>query len=471
MIRRLHTRAGFATLALGVCVGISACGGTLEQRDGGADSELLHSAMDQLTDVIVYDIFSPPQASRAYAYASVAAFEAARHDRADYGSLAGRLNGLTAVPAPDPGMEYSFPLASVHAFLTVGKALTFSPVRVDSIRAALIEEFRRRGVPDAVHERSTAYGEQVAAHILAWSRGDGFLERLGLPKFTVTPDDGRWVPTPPGYMDAVEPNWATLRPFVLDSASQFRPVPPPPFDTAATSPFFREVLDVYNTTRQLTDEQQEMAHFWNNNPFTMNVQGHTMFATKQVSPGGHWMGIVAIASRKAGADLVGSAEAYARTAVAVADGFIVCWEEKFRSNLVRPETVINTYLDETWEPLLQTPPFPEYTSGHSVISTAAATLLTDQFGADFAFEDDTQKPFGMAPRSYPSFEAAATEAAMSRLYGGIHYRAAIVVGQDQGRGVGGLVAQRVRPREGAVAVRTPAANAGDAPGSAVGSSH
>lgn len=469
MISRRPSGAGRAIVALAVYLGISACSGALERRADAADPDLLHSAMDQLTDVIVYDIFSPPQASRAYAYASVAAFEAARHDRADFGSLAGRLNGLTPVPAPEPGAEYSFPLASVHAFLTVGKALTFSPVRVDSIRGAFIDEFRRRGVPDAVRERSMAYGERVAAHILDWSRGDGFLERLGLPKFTVTPDNGRWVPTPPGYMDAVEPNWATIRPFALDSAGQFRPPPPPQFDTTTGSAFFREVMEVYDTTRQLTDEQREIAHFWNNNPYTMNVQGHTMFATKQVTPGGHWMGIVAIASRNSGADMATAAEAYARTAVAISDGFIVCWEEKYRSNLVRPETVINTYLDETWEPLLQTPPFPEYTSGHSVISTAAATVLADQFGADFAFEDDTQTAFGMAPRSYSSFEEAAAEAVLSRLYGGIHYRAAIDVGADQGRRVGELVAQRVRPGEGTVARAARAT--GSAPGSAVGSSH
>lgn len=465
---RTHAATVRLAVMIGVCLALAGCSPG-ERQEGMADPELLHSAMDQLTDVIVYDIFSPPQASRAYAYASVAAFEAVRHDRAEFATLAGQLNGLDPAPSPEPGVEYSFPLAGVHAFLTVGKALTFSPVRVDSIRAAFVEEFRRRGVPDAVRERSMAYGEQVATHILSWSRGDGFLERLGLPKFTVTPDDGRWVPTPPGYMDAVEPNWAKLRPFVLDSASQFRPPPPPPFDTAATSAFFREVMEVYATTRQLSDEQREIAHFWNNNPYTMNVQGHTMFATKQVTPGGHWMGIVAIASRKAGANVVGAAEAYARTAVAVADGFIVCWEEKYRSNLVRPETVINTYIDETWEPLLQTPPFPEYTSGHSVISTAAAVVLTDQFGTGFAFEDDTQSPYGMASRSFPSFDAAAAEAVVSRLYGGIHYRMAIDIGADQGRRVGELVAQRVRPRTGVVA-GSPAAT-GNSTASATGSSH
>jgi hypothetical protein len=175
-----------------------------------------------------------------------------------------------------------------------------------------------------------------------------------------------------------------------------------------------------------------------------------MFATKKITPGGHWMGIVTIASHKARASLLESSVAYARTAIALADGFVSAWDEKFRSNLVRPETMINAHLDESWQPLLQTPPFPEYTSGHSVISTAAATVLTEQFGENFAFTDSTEMAFGLPARSFPSFNHAAAEAAMSRLYGGIHYRMAIEEGVIQGRRVGELVVQRVTARVPAV---------------------
>jgi hypothetical protein len=178
----------------------------------------------------------------------------------------------------------------------------------------------------------------------------------------------------------------------------------------------------------------------------MNVRGHAMFATKKITPGGHWMGIVGIAAEKSRASLVQSAEAYARTAIALADAFISVWDEKFRSNVVRPETVINAHLDESWQPLLQTPPFPEYTSGHSGISTAAATVLTDQFGDGFAFLDDTEREYGLPARSFTSFNQAAAEAAISRLYGGIHYRMAIEEGVTQGRRVGELVVARVKTR-------------------------
>jgi hypothetical protein len=212
------------------------------------------------------------------------------------------------------------------------------------------------------------------------------------------------------------------------------------------SPFYLQVKEVYETVKNGTSEQRAIAAFWDCNPYVMNVRGHAMFATKKITPGGHWMGIVGIASEKSGADLTRSAEAYARTAIALADGFLSSWEEKFRSNLLRPETVINAHLDEAWLPLLQTPPFPEYTSGHSVISNAAAAVLTDLFGDGFAFTDTTEMTYGLPARSFKSFNEAAAEAAISRLYAGIHYRMAVEEGSTQGRRVGEHVVRRIRTR-------------------------
>lgn len=430
-------------------------------RDGGdyrtqrSDPKLLHAAVQDLTNVIVYDIFSPPQASRAYAYATIAAYEALRPDYASkYRSFAGQLNGLTPPPAPSPDSQY-LPLSSVHAFMQVSKALTFSTARMDSLRKAMDDRYRQMGIPDTIYNRSIAYGDTVAKHILAWARKDNFLQTRGMSKYTVTSATGRWVPTPPAYMDAIEPNWGKVRPFVLDSASQFKPPPPYVFDTARTSPFYRQLKEVYDVKQTLTDDQRALTAFWDCNPYVMNVRGHAMFATKKVTPGGHWMAIAGIASRKAGADMMQSAEAYALTAIALADGFISSWDEKFRSNVIRPETAINKYLDEAWEPLLQTPPFPEYTSGHSVISTAAATVLSNVYGPAFPFSDSSELAYGLTARSFPSFNAAAAEAAISRLYGGIHYRQAIEEGIKQGRQVGELVVARVKTRAPAAA-KTPA---------------
>ena len=418
-----------------------------DYRTKPPDPKMLHSAVEDLTKVIVYDIFSPPQASRAYAYASIAGYEALRPDYASkYRTFAGQLNGLTPLPAPAADSQYYLPLSSVHAFMTVGKALTFSSARMDSLRKAIDEQYRGMGMSDAVYNRSIAYGDTIAARILAWAKKDNFLQTRGMPKYTVTRAVGRWVPTPPAYMDAVEPNWAKIRPFVLDSASQFKPAPPYHFDTARTSTYYRDLKEVYDVRQKLTDDQRALTAFWDCNPYVMNVRGHAMFATKKVTPGGHWMAIAGIASQKAKADMMQSAEAYARTAIALADGFISSWDEKYRSNMIRPETVINKYMDEAWEPLLQTPPFPEYTSGHSVISTAAATVLSDQYGPAFAFSDSSEMSYGLTARSFPSFNTAAAEAAISRLYGGIHYRQAIEEGVKQGRKVGELVVARVKTR-------------------------
>jgi len=420
------------------------------QRDDSttSDAELLHTAMHQLTSVIVYDIFSPPQSSRVYAYASTAAYETLRHGHPEYKTLAGQVNGLTPVPTPEPDSQYNLSLAGVHAFMTVGKALTFSRARMDSLRLAMDERFRSSGggIPEPVFQRSIAYGERVAEHVLAWASKDVFPQTRGYPKYSVIAEAGRWVPTPPAYIDAIEPNWTKLRPFVMDSSSQFRPKPPHPFDTAQGSPFYKQVKEVYDTGRQLTQTQREIASFWDCNPYVMHVRGHAMYATKKITPGGHWMGIAAIAARKSHADIMKSSEAYARTAIALADAFISSWDEKYRSNLVRPETVINAYLDERWEPLLQTPPFPEYTSGHSVISTAAAEVLTDVFGDGLAFTDSTELEYGLPVRSFTSFRQAAAEAAISRLYGGIHYRMAIEEGIIQGRKVGENVVRKIRTR-------------------------
>jgi hypothetical protein len=451
--RRLTVAA--AALLAGGCTSVHA-----DFRALHSDAEPLHAAVGHLTDVIVYDIFSPPQASRAYAYASVAAYEAMRPGYPGYATLAGQLNGLAPVPMPAADSEYYFALAGVHAFMSVGRALTFSQDRMDSLRQALDERMGTAGVPSAVYERSLAYGDTVAKHILAWSRQDRFLQTRGYPKYTVTSEAGRWVPTPSAYMDAVEPNWGKLRPFVLDSASQMRAAPPHPFDTARGSPYFREMLEVYDAGRTLSDDQRELVAFWDDNPYVIHVQGHAMFATKKMSPGGHWMSIAGTAARISGANLMQTAEAYARTAIALADGFISCWDEKYRSNVIRPETVINRYVDERWQPMLQTPPFPEYTSGHSVISTAAATVLSAQFGSRFTFTDTSEARYGMNPRTFASFEEAAAEARISRLYGGIHFRRSVDEGGVQGRQIGELIVRKLRTREpaaGRVADRVAAA--------------
>ena len=445
-------------IALAALVALLALAGCQDADPAAAppeasDPELLHGAMLRITNVMTYDIFSPPVASRVYAYASVAAYEALAPSRPDLVTLAGQLNGFEAAPAPTEPVHG--PTAAVYAALAVGEALTFSDEEIEDYRASVEARLDAAGLDRRLRRQSEAYGQAVAQHVLAWASEDGYAQTRSAPAYTITDEPGTWRPTPPAYMDAIEPAWATMRPFVLDSAAQFKPLPPHPYSVEPGTEFRRQVDEVYEIGRDMTEEQREIASFWDCNPYVMHTRGHAMFATKKITPGGHWMGIAAIASRTAGDDVAGAAEAYVRTAIAVADGFISVWDEKFRSRLIRPETVINEHIDEDWAPLLQTPPFPEYSSGHSVISAAAAEALTDVYGDGFAFHDTTEVAYGLPARDFTSFRQAAEEAAISRLYGGIHYRMAAERGVEQGRGVGGLQSERIEMRTPAVAGGAP----------------
>jgi hypothetical protein len=422
-----------------------------EYKKLSKNPDLLHRSVKKLTDIMVYDIFSPPVASRVYAYPAIAAYEALIFEHPEQKSLAGQLNDLDAFPQPDPKAEYNFPLASIQAHITVGKALIFSEEKLSEFEEEIKNEFINAGIPEEVYNRSLDFGNKIAQHVLDWASKDSYKESRGFEKYTVTSEPGTWTPTPPAYMAAIEPSWNRVRPFVLDSASQFKPAAPPAYDLSEDSEFYKDLIYVYETSNNLTQEQKAIASFWDCNPFVMHLTGHVMFATKKISPGGHWMGITSIATKKANADFVKTAEAYALVAISLSDGFISCWDEKFRSKLVRPESVINSHINSDWEPLLQTPPFPEYPSGHSVISSSAATVLTNLFGDNFEFLDTSEEEYGLPARSFESFYQASQEAAVSRLYGGIHYMPAITNGVDQGLRVGNHIVNTIQTRNNAVA--------------------
>ena len=415
-----------------------------------AEPEFFHRSVKQLTDVIVHDIFSPPVASRIYAYSSIAGYEALAAGDPSLASLAGQIEHLSPVPTPPAGTTIAYPIASLAAQHRVGKRLIFSEPKMDAFREELFAEVRRIGVPEEVFQASVAYGEQVADHIIAWYDGDLYKQTRTFPKYAITDDESRWQPTPPDYMDGIEPSWMKIRPFTLDSASQFKPLPPTAYSLEPDSKWMQEVMEVYSVFSEANEaesaERQAIAQFWDCNPYVSHTVGHLMFATKKITPGGHWINIASIAAKQADADFARTVETYALVSIAMYDGFISCWDEKYRSNLVRPETFINRHIDQEWRPLLQTPPFPEHTSGHSVVSRACAIVLTDLYGDHFAFDDDSEEEYDLPTRSYPSFLVASEEAALSRLYGGIHYRPAIEYGVTQGEAVGKHVLSTIDTR-------------------------
>jgi hypothetical protein len=301
------------------------------------------------------------------------------------------------------------------------------------------------GMPAAELKNTIAYADTVAAAIMEWSKHDKYAETRSAPKYTIIDTPGRWIPTPPAYASAMEPHWVDIRPVALDSCNQFVPPPPPPFNlTDKNSKYYQEVMKIKNAGDSLTDEQKHIANFWDDNPFKLNVSGHFMFGTKKFSPAGHWMSIVGIAAEKAKFDYAKTVYAYTLTAITQFDAFIQCWDEKYRSNYARPETVINKYIDPEWQPLLQTPPFPEYTCGHSTVSSANAEALTYVFGDHFAYTDTSELEFGIDSRSYKSFRDAAIENNWARFYGGIHFHNSCIVSTEYGRKVGDFVVEKLK---------------------------
>ncbi len=412
--------------------------------------KFLHKGIRLITDVIRHDIFSPPVASRIYAYSTVAAYEALIPGHPEYRSLAGQLNGLSPGPQPEAGKEYCYPLASSTALLVVGKKLIFSEGNIAELQDSVLADFQKLNMPPEVFDRSVAFGNAVAQHIIGWLKTDHYNETRSAPKFPIsTKDPSRWVPTPPTYADALEPHWDEIRPWVLDSADQFKAIDHIPFSTDKNSAFFKAAMEVYEVGKNLTEEQKKTATYWDCNPFEVEVTGHLMVPTKKITPGGHWINITAEACRKSNKNLVQSAEIYTLVALALGDAFISCWHEKYQSQLIRPVTYINLYIDPGWNPYIETPPFPEHTSGHATISAAAATVLTKIFGEPYNFVDSTETIFDMDPRSFSTFYEASDQAAMSRLYGGIHYRMGNEGGRMNGREIGRYVFETVKTRSGA----------------------
>jgi PAP2 superfamily len=441
----------FLRLLAGICLvcWVSACDTSSKDfQPKAANPEFIHAGIRRITDIIRHDIFAPPVSSRIYAYSAIAAYEALVPGYPAYQSLAGQLNGLTPCPKPEAGKEYCYPLASANALLIVGKQLVFSEGEVEDLKEKIFLDFQAMNMPDAVYDRSMAYGEAIAKHILAWSKSDNYAQTRSAPKFTIEiTDSSRWRPTPPAYGDALEPHWPTIRPWVIDSAGQFSSEPPVPFSNKKGSEFYKQAQEVYDIVKAQKESEVATAWYWDDNPFAMEVSGHIAFARKKISPGGHWMNITGHACRKANADIMQSAEAYAKVACALADGFIASWHAKYKYNLIRPESYINQYIDQEWRPLIQTPPFPEHTSGHSTISAAAATVLTNLLGDNFEFADSTEVEFGLESRTFKSFNQAADEVGVSRLYGGIHYRRGNEAGLKCGRLVGQYVFDKVKTRK------------------------
>lgn len=395
------------------------------------DAEVPVAWFDLAYALVREESLSPPVASRTFGYLGVALYEALVPGMPSYQSLAGQLNELQPLPKPaDPAYHWPTVANSVLA-ATMEKLLNAesSSTQIHALEEQFTREFKP-GLPPGVYKRSVERGQAISQAIIRWAASDGYEIYKDCPYLPPT-GAGLWVPTPPGFRPPLLPCWGKLRPFVLNHGSECSPGSPLTYSEDPDSEFYQEAWEVYSVVNHLTPEQFAIAQFWADSP------GQTG------TPPGHSISILSQIIRQEGFSLETAAEAHARVGIALADSFIACWQTKYQYNLLRPITYIHNVLGDTgWNTPVVTPPFPEYPSGHSVQSAAAAQVLTDMFG-EVAFTDNTHASLGYAPRTFISFFAFAEEAAISRLYGGIHYRAAIERGLEQGRCIG----QRVNALE------------------------
>lgn len=396
---------------------------------------------DQLYALVKANRTSPSRASRQYGYAGVTLYEAVVAGMPEHRSLVGQLNDLVALPEPVDA-EHHWPIVANAALARIiGGFHPGDLPTIDALEAEILAT-ENDGVATRVVNRSVQYGRELGAAVLAWAQNDGISELSACSDRFVPPlppDQGGWTSTGSGPANGLEPCWGTLRPIALVDAGDCPAAGAPAFSIDPGSAFYAHALAVYNTTGDsgatLTDDEAAIARYWADDPGATGT------------PPGHWVALVGSLVQRDGLRLDVAAEAYARVGMAVADAFIVCWNTKYENYLLRPITYIRDNIDPTWDPLLGTPPFPTYTSGHSTQSGAAATVLTDYFGP-LPFTDATHErlnpELGLGTRDFRNFLDAGSEAAVSRLYGGIHYIFDNEDGYDQGLCIGAVHNSRLQ---------------------------
>lgn len=423
-------------IALG-CLLLGACRPT-EPSSYQPGPDQVSRVVDVMNDVMMHDVTNPPLAARFFAYATLAGYETLSHSDSTLRPLLRRINQYPSIPTPSV-TNYNPQLAALLAMLETAGRLQPSGRNLDSCRASLLDDSREKGMPDEMLTGSQLVAKTIADAVVRYARQDGYNRLSDYPRYTPTKGDGYWYPTPPAFLSAVEPYFGKIRPLLIDSIVTYEPKPPTAFSTDKQSAFYRQTAAVCRAGQTLTPDQKAIAQFWDCNPFAVQDAGHLQIGLKKMSPGAHWMAIAGAACRQQRASFSRTLQVHTVLAMTLMDAFICCWAEKYRSNRIRPETVIRRYIDPDWKPLLQTPPFPEYVSGHSVISGASAEVLTHFFGDNLAYTDSTEVGFGLTPRRFTSFRQAAQEAGLSRFYGGIHFTDSVAEGLNEGQRIGEYV--------------------------------
>ncbi len=393
----------------------------------------LHRLQNAILSVTINDNISPVVASRIFVYPNIAFLNGILEEKLIPVDL--RVSSETIQPSS---------LTATYAFVFVAQSMIYTRNIFDDSVQNILKWYDQFNFSETQKKNAEADGRIIANLVIGKMKQDGFRETRAMAKYEDILDEHSWRPTAPGYFQAVEPNWGKLKPVVVKNF-HFPEVRSIPYDTSKNSLLYNEALEVYEFSKISGGEQKAIAGFWDCNPFALHVYGHRMEAEKKMSPVGHWMCIAQKIIKQRDLDIAAASKVYAALSAGIFDALIYCWEMKYRFKFIRPEHFIATYIDPGWEPLLQSPPFPEFPSGHSVISATAAVLLTNIFGT-MEYEDDTEVNFGIEPRKFKSFFDAADEAAISRVYGGIHFRHAATEGKKIGLQIGKQFLERLNQK-------------------------
>ncbi|HTE30962.1 MAG TPA: vanadium-dependent haloperoxidase [Chryseolinea sp.] len=431
-------------LALIFCFLLVMSNSCRQQQQYQFGNQNISAVITGMTDIMLHDITNPPLAARFFAYTCLSGYEVMSQGDAKLKSMHGVLNGYPEIKTPTIVGPFSYQLAALLAMMETAKKMQPSGQLMNGVEEKFMDSCRRAGFDDELIDNSRNYAVDISAQILTYAKADRYNRISNLSRYTPLTGKGYWYPTPPGFLPAVEPYFNTVRSFTLDSSAQFKPPPPIAFSADSHSPFYAIAASVFKEGNELKGDHRLIASFWDCNPFAIQDGGHLQYGFKKISPGAHWLGITGVACLKANKDFEETIRIYTAMSVTLMDAFICCWDEKYRSNRIRPETAIRKFMNPQWTPLLQTPPFPEYPSGHSVISTASAIILTHYFGENFEYRDSVEVSYGLPSRTFRSFNEAAAEAAISRFYGGIHFMDAITNGQDQGKKVGEWALKKIK---------------------------
>jgi hypothetical protein len=404
------------------------------------NAHFIHDWNRLLIDLMVKDGFSPVLATRGFVYPNIAAYESLAFFDNKMISLKGKLNSFIPPEITMSKNDLLPEAVMVHAMYIVSKEVMYREQECEALYQKHIKELSEK------HElikvlNSKLLGEMIGNYVISWMKQDGYNETKAKPNYIFQKGEFYWQPTPPEFRNALEPNWKSLRPFVIENAAAYsEPLKVTP-DSSKQSEFYKLQMEVYNISKKLTPEQKLIAEFWDDNPdLNDQYKGHVGIPRRHINPASHWISIAKQVCIKNELSLVHSVKVYTLLSIAEADAKIAVWHDKYTQHIIRPVTYIQRYIDSKWMPHLVTPPFPEHTSGHSACSMACAEVLSCLVGAHISFTDSTMvKYLGLPVRTFSSFRNAALEVSESRVLGGIHIRTAVDDGMIQGRKIGALV--------------------------------